>query len=114
MGKYICNKLKILCLVIKKVVRLTCGAQTLDHTSSLFYDFSILKFPDMVKQKTAEIMYKAFNNSLPNNMQKLFVLYDTIYTTRLKCVFKHFLPFFQLFQLILLMYKIQLCLYIYC
>ena len=42
----------------------------------------------MVKLKTAEIMYKAYNNSLPNNIQKLFVLYDSMYLTRQKFVFK--------------------------
>ena len=66
----------LICLVLlqKKVVRLICGAQRLDHTSSLFYDLRILKLPDMVKLKTAEIKYKAFNNSLPNIIQNLFVL----------------------------------------
>ena len=63
----------------RKVVRLICGAQRFDHTSSLFYDLRILKLPYMMKLKTAEIMYKAFNNSLQNNIQKLFVLYDPLY-----------------------------------
>ena len=52
----------MLSLVTKKVVRLICGAQRLDHTSSLFYDLRILKLPDMVKLKTAKTMYKAYNN----------------------------------------------------
>ena len=42
----------------------------------------------MEKLKTVEIMYKAFNNSLPNNKEKLFVLCDPIYMTRQNCVFK--------------------------
>ena len=46
------------------------------------------RLTDMLKLKTAEIMYKAFNYSLPNNIQKLFALYDPIYMTRQKCVFK--------------------------
>ena len=46
--------LKCLVLLQKKVVRLICGAQRLDHTSSLFYNLRILKLPDMVKLKTAE------------------------------------------------------------
>ena len=75
------------CLILlqKKVVRLICGAQRLDHTSSLFYDFRSLTRL-MVKLKTAEIMYKAFNNSLPTNIQKLFVLYDPIYGTTKLCI----------------------------
>ena len=75
-GNTCAANLKCLVLLQKKVVRLICGAQRLHHTSSLFYDLRILKLPDMVKLKTAEIMYKAFNNSLPNNIQTLFVLYD--------------------------------------
>ena len=88
MGKYICSKLKMLRLVTKKVVRLICGAQRLDHTSNLFYDIRILKFSDMVTLKTAEILYKAYKNSLLNNIQKRFVLYDPMYMTRQKCVFQ--------------------------
>ena len=70
--------LKCLVLLQKKVVRLICGAQRLDHTSSLFYDLGILKLSDIVKLKSAEIMYtgKEFNNPLPNNIQKLFILDD--------------------------------------
>ena len=60
----------------------------LDNTSSLFCDIRILKLPDMVKQKSPEIMYKAYNNSLLNNIHKLFVLYDPMYMTRQKRVFK--------------------------
>ena len=56
-GNTYAANLKCLVLLQKNVVRLTCGAQTLDHTSSLFYDLRILKLPDMVKLKTAEIMY---------------------------------------------------------
>ena len=72
-GNTCAANLKCLVLLQKKVVRLICGAQRLDHTSSLFYDLRILKLPDMVKLKTAEIMYKAYNSSLPNNIQNLFV-----------------------------------------
>ena len=75
MWKYIYSKLKIwgntytanlirLVLLEKKVVRLICAAQRLDHPSSLFYDLRILKLPDMVKLKTAKIINKAFNCSL--------------------------------------------------
>ena len=65
--------LQCLVLLQNKIVRLICGAQRLDHTSNLFYDLRNLKLPDMVKLKTAEITYKAYNNSLPNNIQNLYV-----------------------------------------
>ena len=87
-GNTYAANLKCLVLLQKRVVRLICGAQRLDHISSLFYDLRILKLPDMVKLKTAEIMYKEYNNSLPNNIHKPFVLYDPTYMTRQKCVFK--------------------------
>ena len=87
-GNTYAANLKCLVLLQKRVVRLICGAQRLDHISSLFYDIRILKLPDMLKLKTAEIMYKEYNNSLPNNIHKTFVLYDPTYMTRQKCVFK--------------------------
>ena len=54
----------LICLFLlqKKIVRLICGAQRLDHTSSLFNDLRILKLPDMVKLETAKTMFKAYNN----------------------------------------------------
>ena len=73
-GNTYASNLKCLVLLQKKFVRLICGAQRLDHTSTLFYDFHILKLLDMVKLKTAEIMYKAYNNSFS-------FLYDPMYMT---------------------------------
>ena len=86
-GNTYAANLKCLVFLQKKVVRLIGGAQTLDHTSSLFYDLRILNLPDMVKLKTV-IMHKTFNNLLPTNIQKLLVLYDPIYITRQNRVFK--------------------------
>ena len=69
-GNTYAANLKCLVLLQKKVVRLISDAQRLEHTSRLF--LRILKLPDKVKLKTAEIMYKAFNNSLPNNIKQSF------------------------------------------
>ena len=77
-GNTYAANLKCLVLLQKKIVRLICGAQRLDYTSNLFYDLRILKLPDMVKLKTAEITYNTYNNSLPNNIQHLFVFYMTL------------------------------------
>ena len=44
----------------------------MDHTNMLFYDQHILKLPDVVKLKTASIMFKAFHNLLPVNVQQFF------------------------------------------
>ena len=60
------------CLVVlqKRVIRLICGAKTLDHTNLLFHNVHILKIPDLVKLKTAIIM--AYRYILPMNVQILF------------------------------------------
>ena len=73
--------LKCLVLSEKNMARLICDGQRLD-TSSLFFYLCILKLPDKVKLKIAEIMYTACNYSLPNNIHKLFVLSDPIYMTQ--------------------------------
>ena len=77
----------MLSLVTKKCckINLWCS-ETGPHIYNLFYDLCILKLPDMVKLKTVESMYKAFNNSLPNKIQKLFVLYDPIYDLTKLCI----------------------------
>ena len=60
------------CLVLlqKRVIRLTCGAKRLDHTNVLFHNVHILKLPDLVKLKTAIIMFKAYRYILPMNITK--------------------------------------------
>ena len=60
------------CLVLlqKRVTRLICGAKRLDHTNLLFHNVHILKLPDLVKLKTAIIMFKAYHYILPMNVHK--------------------------------------------
>ena len=41
----------------------------------LFYNLHILKVPDIVELKTAIIMFKAFHNLLPLNVQQFFLAY---------------------------------------
>ena len=55
-------------------MRLIGRAKRLDHTSCLFSELRILKVEDIVEIWTALIMYKANNNLLPVNIQKLFTL----------------------------------------
>ena len=78
------------CLVLlqKRVIRLVCGAKRLDHTNLLFHNVHILKIPDLVKLKTATIMFKAYHYILPMNVQKLFRIYESLYSSRHKCKFK--------------------------
>ena len=46
----------------------------MEHTNMLFYDKHILKLPDVVQLKTTVIyiLFKAFHNLLPVNVQKFF------------------------------------------
>ena len=48
----------------------------------LFYNLHILKVPDIVESKTAIIMFKAFHNLLPLNVQQFFSIYESVYSTR--------------------------------
>ena len=78
------------CLVLlqKTVIRLICGAKRLDHTNLLFHNVLILKLPDLVKLKTAIIMFKAYRYMLPMNVQKIFRIHESRYSSRHKCKFK--------------------------
>ena len=62
----------------------------MDHTNMLFDDQHIIKLPDVVKLKSAIIMFKAFHNLLPVNVQQFFSIYESAYTTRHNCNFKHY------------------------
>ena len=73
----------------ERVIRLICGATRLDHTNMLFYDQHILKLPDVVL-KNAIIMFKGFHNLLLDNLQQFFSVYESAYTTRQNCHFKHY------------------------
>ena len=77
-----------LVLVQKRVIRLICGAKRLDHTNLLFHNVHILKLPDLVKLKTAIIMFKAYRYILPMNVQFFFKIYESRYSSRHKCKFK--------------------------
>ena len=63
------------CLVLlqKMVIRLICSAKRLNL---LFHNVHILKLPDLVKLKTAIIMFKACCYILPMNVQKVFKIHD--------------------------------------
>ena len=80
---------KGLFILQKRVIRLICGATRMEHTNMLFYDQRILKLEDVVRLKTAIIRFKAFHNVLPVNVQQFFSIYESAYTTRQNCNFKH-------------------------
>ena len=69
-------------LLKEKVVRLLCGAKRLDHTSRLFYNFCILKIPDIVELRIGIIMLKAYHHQLPTYVQHFFRQHESIYATQ--------------------------------
>ena len=55
----------------KRLLRIVCRCKRLDHTTPLFYKMHALKLFDLIKLKTAVVMFKACNTMLPVNLQKL-------------------------------------------
>ena len=53
----------------KKATRIMTFSQLDRHSSSLFRDLSILKFPDLVTFHTTIFMHKLYNNMLPSVSQ---------------------------------------------
>ena len=56
------------------VVRVVYGANFKDHTDVIFQDLKFVKFCDLVKLKTCKVMYRAFNKTLPVNLNNIFTV----------------------------------------
>ena len=78
---YKCS-LNAITILQKRAIRIINNAGFRDHTNALFIKSKIIKFVDIVEYKTAQIMYKARNNQLPGNIQKLFFERDGRYNLR--------------------------------
>ena len=61
----------------KEIVRIVYGANFKDHTDVIFQDLILLKFYDLVKLKTCEVMYRAFNKTLPVNSNNIFTVCES-------------------------------------
>ena len=61
-------------LLQKKIVRIVYGANFKDHTDVIFQDLKCLKCCDLVKLQTCEVMYRAFNKTLPVNLNNIFTV----------------------------------------
>ena len=61
-----------LSILQKRALRVINNTGYRDHTNILFYNSHILKFPDLIKFKTAQVMYRAKNKLLPTNIQNRF------------------------------------------
>ena len=75
------NKLNIL---QKKAIRIISGAPPLSHSSHLFLNLNILKFPDINVTQQLTFVYSALHSILPNHLTNMFVFNNSIhnYCTR--------------------------------
>ena len=77
----------ISCIYIlqKKAVRMICNENRRAHTSGLFRNLKLLKLDDLIKLKCAIILFKAYNNNLPRNLQSKFILVRDTEKYTLRC-----------------------------
>ena len=61
-------------LLQKKIVRIIYGANFKDHTNVIFQDLHFFKFCYLVKLKTCEVIYRAFNKTLTVNLNNIFTV----------------------------------------
>ena len=74
---------------IKKAVRLISCASRLDHTNSIFINFSLMKFFDLIDLNILLVMYRAYVCLLSDNIQTCFSLDKNVkYHTRCEKRFK--------------------------
>lgn len=66
------TNLNPLSIMQKKAIRIVHNMGYTHHTNKLFLKSKTLKLLDIVELKTTQIVYKARNNLLPGNLQKLF------------------------------------------
>ena len=55
-------------------MQIVYGANFKDHTDVIFQDLIFFLFCDLVKLKTCEVMYRAFNKTLPVNLNNIFTV----------------------------------------
>lgn len=82
------TSLQPLYILQKRAIRNIFKAGYSDHTNILFLNSKLLKLPDLVKFYTGQLMYKARNNTLPVNIQKLFTQREGGYYLRGNDIFK--------------------------
>ena len=71
-------------LLQKIIVRIVYGAHFRDHTYVIFQDLKFLKFYDLVKLKICEVMYLAFNKTLPVNLNNIFTVCEPNYLINMR------------------------------
>ena len=81
--------LQPLSILQKRAIRIIHNTGYREHTNPLFLQSKTLKLTDLVQFHTAQIMYRASNNLLPANIQKLFFQRDGGYNLRGELNLKH-------------------------
>ena len=76
------SNLQPLVILQKRAIRIVNNVGFQEHTNSLFLQLNTLKLMDMVNFKTAQIIFKARNNLLPGNIQKMFFNREGDYNLR--------------------------------
>ena len=74
------SRINNLIVMQKRIFRIIANTSYREHTAPLFYRYCQLKLIDLIKFSTNKIMYKAFNNLLPCNIQSLFVNVSQIHS----------------------------------
>ena len=81
-GNTYASNVNCLCIIQRNVVRLICNADRFAHTSEMFKELYILKFPEFVQYKNAILMFHLFHGTLPIHLQNRFTRYSTTRSTR--------------------------------
>ncbi len=72
----------------KKAVRIVKRVDYYEPTNNLFINLHALNFLDLVDLYSLQLMYKMYNNLLPNCIQRLFKLRESQYNLRGLYMFK--------------------------
>ena len=86
-GNTYTTNVNCLYVIQKKLVRIIHHEGRLAHTNCLFQQMHSLKFHDLVKYRTAIIMFKLYYGKLPTLLQSRFMRSENIHNTRSKNTF---------------------------
>lgn len=66
----------------KRAMRIIHKVGFLEHSNKLFIQSKLFKIHDIIKYHTVQILFKAFNNLLPSNIQKFFIVKECAHNLR--------------------------------
>ena len=66
------NSVKKICSMQNKAIAVISNCKKFSHTTPLYVKYNTLKFADIVQMHTCLLAFKANNNMLPHNLQRLF------------------------------------------